>query len=440
MTYTQTGASGDTPGDTPGETPGESMHPVDFCISEDLQRLLRIIGSAVPVRLVGGCVRDALLGVQPKDYDLASSLPPDQAIELLSRHGYRTVPTGIDHGTITVLTDRSSYELTTLRRDVATDGRRATVAWSRSFAEDAIRRDLTINALSVSFSPSGQAFVHDSTGGLDDIRTRTVRFVGRAKTRILEDRLRMLRFLRFHATIADARACPAGIDAISSMAGQVGTLSAERIRSELVRGLCGQPALTFSASLADTGLAAALGFSAGYAAYAGYVGHRCADPIAAIVAFDGRHNQGRFPPERIKQTARRLRLTKDETRRACWLTSRASMKITSHEAVEDAIADGVERSWIRSAVTLNGLPSLIPHVETVHVPAFPVTGQMLLDAGMAQGPELGERLRDMNRHWKNSRFCADADQLISMLGFTPPTAQLSGLGETRSAGGARSRS
>src|SRR5215510_7795567 len=157
-----------------------------------IRALTRNGGSA---RFVGGAVRNALLGATVGDVDIATPLAPKEVIRRLAQAGLKSVPTGIDHGTVTAISSRKPFEVTTLRRDVSTDGRRATVAFTTEWSEDAARRDFTINALYA--NEDGEIF--DYFGGLDDLKARRVRFVGDARTRIREDYLRILRLFRFHA-------------------------------------------------------------------------------------------------------------------------------------------------------------------------------------------------------------------------------------------------
>ena len=187
-------------------------------------------GGGAPVRFVGGCVRDAVLGRRAKDIDLATPEPPQRVIDLLARAGIRAIPTGIAHGTITAVVGREHFEITTLRRDVSTDGRHATVAFTDDWAEDAARRDFTINALFC--DADGTLF--DPMGGLADIKTGTVRFVGDAAMRIAEDHLRILRFFRFFAHYGKGEPDSDGLAACTRLAPTLKALSAERIAAEIL--------------------------------------------------------------------------------------------------------------------------------------------------------------------------------------------------------------
>lgn len=205
-------------------------------ISPDIQKLFKTLGQD-RVRFVGGVVRNALLGVPIGDIDLATTLTPDQVIQKLTAAKIKFVPTGIDHGTVTAVINGTGYEITTLRRDVATDGRRAVVAYTEDWAEDAARRDFTINALYADLD----GHIYDPLGqGLPDIEKRKVRFVGDAETRIQEDYLRILRFFRFHSAYGKGAPDQKGLAASAKFAPKMKTLSRERITQEFTKILMGE--------------------------------------------------------------------------------------------------------------------------------------------------------------------------------------------------------
>jgi len=171
--------------------------------------LAALDGAGEEARVVGGAVRNALLGEPHGDVDIATTAPPDEVIRRIEAAGFKAVPTGVEHGTVTVVADGRPFEVTTLREDVETFGRHATVAFGRDWRRDAERRDFTMNALSL----SRDGTVHDYVGGLDDIAARRVRFIGDAATRIAEDYLRILRFFRFHAAYGEGALDPQGLAA-----------------------------------------------------------------------------------------------------------------------------------------------------------------------------------------------------------------------------------
>jgi poly(A) polymerase len=185
-------------------------------------------------RFVGGCIRDTLLGLPVHDVDLATRLTPEQVMERLGTAGIKAVPTGLAHGTVTAVIGGEPVEVTTLRRDVATDGRRATIAYTDDWKEDAARRDFTINAFSAD-PASGE--IYDYFEGLADLEARRVRFIGDPLTRIAEDHLRILRFFRFHARFGGDEADGAALDACAQRANDLMALSRERIADELLKTL-----------------------------------------------------------------------------------------------------------------------------------------------------------------------------------------------------------
>src|SRR5258707_4272361 len=214
-------------------------------------RVLELLSSnGEEARVVGGAVRNALLKIPTGDIDIATTALPDEVIRRAKAAGIKSVPTGIDHGTVTLVVDAQPFEVTTLREDTETFGRKAKVAFGRDWVGDAHRRDFTINALSV--GPDG--VVHDYVGGLDDIAARRVRFIGEAEQRIAEDYLRILRFFRIHAAYGAGEPDRAGY--LACIAGRAGlaTLSAERVRMEMLKLVVAQGAAGAIVAMADGGL------------------------------------------------------------------------------------------------------------------------------------------------------------------------------------------
>jgi poly(A) polymerase len=209
------------------------LDPNVFLKRQGIKRLLKALDAREgTARFVGGAVRDLLLGVPHEDLDLATILTPDEVIRRLEAKGIKAVPTGIDHGTITAVSSGTVVEVTTLRSDVSTDGRRATVAFTREWGKDAGRRDFTINALYAD-PYSGELF--DYFGGLEDLDTRTVRFIGEPLQRIAEDHLRILRYFRFHARYGHGAPNPHALEACTLRANDLMALSRERIADELLK-------------------------------------------------------------------------------------------------------------------------------------------------------------------------------------------------------------
>jgi poly(A) polymerase len=208
--------------------------------SKAAQKIIAVLSAqGFETRFVGGCVRDALLDRAIGDIDLATTALPEQMIACLKAQEIKTIPTGIDHGTITTLVDREPFEITTLRKDVDTDGRHATVAFTDDWQEDALRRDLTINALSA--DQNGNIF--DYYGGLKDIEQKSLRFIGDAAQRIHEDYLRILRFFRFASVLDWETGDKATLEICAALAPHLKSLSRERVQSELYKTLLGKGCL-----------------------------------------------------------------------------------------------------------------------------------------------------------------------------------------------------
>ncbi|MFL5128358.1 MAG: CCA tRNA nucleotidyltransferase, partial [Microvirga sp.] len=217
-----------------------------------LRRLIAALdGDGEETRIVGGAVRNALLGRPVADVDLATTATPDTVAARAKAAGFKPVPTGIAHGTVTVVADGAPYEVTTLREDVETHGRRATVRFGRDFRADAQRRDFTINALSV----GADGTVHDYVGGLADLEAHRVVFIGEPAARIREDYLRILRFFRFHAAYGEGPLDPAGFSAALAERSGLAMLSRERVRAELLKLLAARRAVEVVQALADSGFA-----------------------------------------------------------------------------------------------------------------------------------------------------------------------------------------
>src|SRR6267142_1977077 len=214
-------------------------------------RVLEMLnGNGEEARVVGGAVRNALLKIPTGDIDIATTAVPDEVIRRAKAAGIKSVPTGIEHGTVTLVVDAQPFEVTTLREDTETFGRKAKVAFGRDWVRDAERRDFTINGLSV----DADGRVHDHVGGLADIEARRVRFIGDAAQRIAEDYLRILRFFRMHAAYGAGAPDRAGY--LACIAGRVGlsSLSAERVRMEMLKLMVAQGAAGAITAMADGGL------------------------------------------------------------------------------------------------------------------------------------------------------------------------------------------
>ena len=346
---------------------------------------------------VGGCVRDALMGRAVADVDLATDARPDRVAALARAAGLRAVPTGIDHGTVTVVSGGLAHEITTFRRDVETDGRRATVAFAETVEEDALRRDFTMNALYA----SSDGRVVDPLGGLPDLRARRVRFVGDPATRIREDYLRILRFFRFTAWHGDPeRGLDAeGLAACAALQAGIDRLSRERVGHEARRLLGAPDPAPAVAAMARTGILGRVLPGADAAA------------LAALVALEhGLASDWLRRLATLGGDAGGLRLARAE--------ARALAALRGAEGGPFALGDalGAERgrdAWlVRAARAARRVDAAeLDAVRRGAEAAFPLAAGDLVHA--VEGPALGEALTRARALWRSSEGALDRDALVA---------------------------
>ena len=361
-----------------------------------LDRLLDLLGAGSgETRFVGGSVRDTLLAVDVSDIDLATRLAPEEVMRRLEAGAIRAIPTGLAHGTVTAVLAGRPVEVTTLRRDVATDGRRATIAYTGDWREDAARRDFTINALSAD-PTSGEIF--DYFGGLDDLEARRVRFIGDPLTRIAEDHLRILRFFRFHARFGRGDPDAAGLEACAARANDLMALSRERIADELLKLLgLADPAPTLELMIARGILKPVLPEIAGADRLAALIESERAARIAPAAI---RRLAALLPPDPqvAASVAARLRLSKVQTRR---LVSAASADLDSPEllAYEIGSAEAIDRLLLQGRTD-----PFVAALEDWSRPQLPVGGGDLIAMGLPQGPIVARTLKSIERAWARAGF------------------------------------
>lgn len=363
-------------------------------------------------RFVGGCVRDAVLGLAIGDLDMCTPAAPERVMALVRAAGLKAVPTGIEHGTVTVVAGNVPVEVTTLRRDVETDGRRAVVAFTDDWAEDAARRDLTLNALYL--DPDGS--IYDPVGeGLADARAGRIRFVGEPEARIREDVLRILRFFRFWARFGRGPVDPAGLAACAALADRIPGLSGERVWSELGKLLVAARSAEALSVMAEAGVAARL-----------WPGGAHTGPAAATIALE--RSLG-LDPDRLRRLAAlvgaaetvdavadRLRLARAETARL----RRALATDGTPSADDRARRARIYRSGgeayldariLQTAATGGSAASLLADRDMVAgwtPPGFPLGGRDVAALGVPAGPDTGRLLRAVEDAWVADDFNGDA--------------------------------
>ena len=390
-----------------------------------IQRLLTVLnGGGEQARVAGGAVRNTLLGEPIGDVDVATTLVPEAAAERLRGAGFKVVPTGIDHGTVTAVEGATVVEVTTLREDVATDGRHATVAFGRDWRTDAERRDLTMNALYM----EADGTVFDPLGCEADVHARRVVFVGDPDRRIAEDHLRILRFFRFFAWYGRHRPDGPGLLACARAKVGIETLSVERVWSEMRRLLAAPDPARALLWMRQTGV---LGVAMPETERWGI--DAVPSLIAAETAFDWQPDPmlrlaAMLPPDPkvVRALADRLRLANSERDRLVEWTaaprpvpSRAEGELARlmYEATRDGTLDVLRLATARAHVAgdLNEVAAFrrqLDFAEGWVRPDFPVQGRDLLERGVEPGPQMGERLKAMHERWVESGFRLSREDLL----------------------------
>ena len=384
------------------------------------------------VRVVGGAVRNTLLGTKVSDVDLATTHLPEETVRLAKEAGFKPVPTGIEHGTITVVVQGQPFEVTTLRKDIETNGRHAKVAFGTDWKTDAERRDFTINALYA----TADGDVIDYVGGLADIETKTLRFIGDAEERIREDYLRILRFFRFFAWYGSGRPETDGLRASARLKDGLNQLSAERVWSELKKQLSAPDPSRAMLWMRQSGVLSAIlpeSEKWGIDAIHGLVRAE-ADldwQVDALLRLESI-----VPPDaaRMTELGKRLKMSNAERARLeAWARADAIKSETSEQALKKLIYRGSSQAVndrIRLAyasarqeaaasdeamIRAGGYSRLLDAVEKYEPLVFPVTGGDLLSLGIEKGPGLGEALRGLETLWIDSGFSLDREALLDKL-------------------------
>lgn len=373
---------------------------LDKLMTPQTEKLGRAFDKAgFEVRFVGGCVRDVLLGVTPKDIDFCTDATPEEMRDVATLNNFKFLPTGLQHGTVTLVVDGEPFEVTTLRVDVETDGRHAEVEFTRDFERDAERRDLTMNAMSMDFN----GMVYDYFGGLNDLGVNRVRFVGNAVDRVKEDYLRVLRYFRFAARF-DAEMSLEDLVLFSQpeVLEGLSKVSVERYWQEMSKLL--DPAMPGRVRVMKQMFACGVNKPLKLTRFDSVELTRADDAVAALSTMVAYGRQEEFFDF--------WKLSNDEKTKVGNMLRYRYANCTSN-FVEDLLTlVKVPRDHVVSLLKIEDESDLAQYAETFNVPVFPVTGQDLLDAGMKPGPEVGSLLRDMMGTWAESRFTMTKEELM----------------------------
>jgi poly(A) polymerase len=384
-----------------------------------------ILAGGGEARFVGGCVRNALIDEPVADIDIATTVLPQEVQRRLEAAGLTAIPTGIAHGTVTAMSGGKPYEITTLRRDVATDGRRATVAFTEDWAEDAQRRDFTFNALYA----TREGAVIDLTGGLADLAARRVRFIGTAGDRIAEDYLRILRFFRFHARYGRGELDREGLAACAAGVAGIATLSGERIHDELLKLLAAEDPVPALRAMAAAGIIGAV-----------LPGPLDFERLAQLVEIEATHLFvdgdallrlaaliAGGPEARRLSLAGRLRMSNAEGARLAAI-DRSDVKIISYLSIREvrralyrlgipAFKDKVMLGWAGDPKRSNAPQwrALLALADSWVRPEMELSGHEVMAAGVPNGPEVGRVIAEVEEWWIDSDFTDDKFSLIERL-------------------------
>lgn len=364
-----------------------------------LLRLIDVLGGMAETRVVGGAVRDSLAQLPVSDIDLATRLVPEAVMDRLQDTGFKVVPTGLAHGTLTVVADGRPYEVTTLRRDVTTDGRHATVAFSTDWHEDAARRDFTFNAL---YADPVSGALFDFTNGVADLSARIVRFIGDAAQRIDEDHLRILRWFRFQARFGDGAPDADTLAVIAAKARTLRSLSRERVADELLRILALPNPVPTLRLMAETGVTAEI---------LPEVGDDASDRVAWLVARETAVHCPIDTSRRLLALLPRDADSADTVAARFKLSNRLRKRIATALAPAEhaASADGiralaytlgteaaVDRLLLSDAHDVADASAMLADWPT---PTLPISGRDIVNAGVAAGPDVARILRAIEHQW-----------------------------------------
>ncbi len=394
----------------------------DWLRAEETQQVMTALqANAKEARFVGGCVRDALIGRTVHDIDIATVEHPEVVLKLLEVHGIKAIPTGIDHGTVTAVCGGKPFEITTLRADVETDGRRAVVAFTEDWLEDAQRRDFTFNAMSVDITGT----LYDPFNGLDDLKAGRVRFVGRAEERIREDYLRILRFFRFNAHFGKGPVDQEALSACTDLAEGIKGLSGERIAQEFLRLLEAPRPAKWISIMKRAGVSP-------------YILKDVQDVhnLEMLCAFED-------APDRIRRLAVLLPKKQDAVEEVCQhlrLSNKQKKRLLGARCADAFLIPSIDENGLRSFLFKHGAQRAEDHVFLYWAEkgftgigpkeqqlldeikawrqapvVFPLQGKDLLELGLMPGPELGRHLGDVQDWWCAGGCHADKAACLSYI-------------------------
>ena len=397
-------------------SPVRTINPPSWMTAPQTSAVMTALNDAGAVQtlFVGGCVRNELMKRPVKDIDLATIHAPDEVIRRLQDAGIRHIPTGIDHGTVTALADGHTFEITTLRRDVSTDGRRATVAYTDDWGEDARRRDFTMNALLA----DGRGNIFDPLGaGISAIDQGQVIFVGEPDQRIAEDYLRILRFFRFHALYGRDEPDADAVRACAAASGQIKTLSRERITQELINILnVPDPSETLALMIANRILPELFDDDFDAQRFSRFCTLQLQKNSVNVMA-----RLALMAKQDLSTAQNVLSLSSAQKDMLSVLSQlHGQLNDLSAMALRQAVYD-YGNDIVTQVLLLNASAGAVIDSEAFHIaqkwnpPKFPLAGQDVMDLGIKPGPSVGRYLKDIEIWWRQADFVPDRAACLARL-------------------------
>lgn len=386
---------------------GETMTTVNIkhVVTPDMKQINKAFKNAgFEIRIVGGAVRDVILGQIPKDIDFATNATPEEMKFLFDENYIKWIPTGEKHGTLTALgpKSREPFEITTLRIDTNQDGRHAEVEFTRSWEKDAERRDLTYNALSMDLDGT----IYDYYGGIEDLQNGITRFVGDPNERIQEDFLRILRMFRFSARYGH-KLTPRELMAVSRNANGLSNISGERIWMEIQKILVGNNSEQALEDMKKTGVTNIVGLRFQNTREMTITKKFTKDPVTLIMSLTNTKDQ-------LDHFINSWHWSNSEKDLAQFLFDHKFERLDTDKA-KFMLVDGVPFKFIEELCALTTNPSVLKDIQNWNIPVFPVTGKDLIAAGMKPGPDMGRKLSSLRHLWIISDFSMTKDELLSQL-------------------------
>lgn len=382
----------------------EQEHKVNINVTPGIKKLHQVMNTnGFEVRIVGGAVRDLVLGKNPKDIDMATNATPDEMIEIFNKNNIRYEPTGLQHGTLTVIINNDIIEITTLRVDTEQDGRHAVVKFTRDWEVDAERRDLTFNAMSLGLDGT----LYDYFNGVQDLKNGIARFVGDPDKRLKEDYLRILRYFRFQGRMSKPNWDMHTLEVIKNNSKGLKTISGERIWAELNKILSGEHVIEILLKMKQTNVSDSINLNLNRIHELKKVQTYTKSHLVALATLMNNTNE-------LNELNSKWKFSSYEFNAMLFLIKNRDTKFNELIA-KKMLVNKVPLEYVLLLSYARGDKNLVNVLKNWKLPEFPVTGKDLLTLGYKQGPEMGKILTNLRKKWEDSEFKLDKSNLLNML-------------------------